>query len=64
VDLTPQARRTAERIYGPVGDAGVAELQRYTTAELELIADFLERGQALQLAQARRIREMTGQLTP
>jgi DNA-binding MarR family transcriptional regulator len=60
VDLTPTARRTAQRIYGPVGEAGAAELQRFTAAELAVIADFLERGRALQLAQAGRIRRMTG----
>ncbi|MGI5128876.1 MarR family winged helix-turn-helix transcriptional regulator [Pseudonocardia sp. CA-107938] len=46
----------AERFYGPVGDAGMALLQRYTDAELTTIADFLERGRELQLAQASRIR--------
>jgi DNA-binding MarR family transcriptional regulator len=58
VALTPSARRLAERIYGPVGEAGVAALQRWTVAELELIAGFLESGRALQLAQAHRIRGM------
>jgi DNA-binding MarR family transcriptional regulator len=58
VALTATARRLADRAYGPVGEAGVAELQRWTAAELELIADFLERGRALQLAQAERIRGM------
>jgi hypothetical protein len=38
----------------------VSELHRFTAAELEVIADFLERGRALQLAQAERIREMAG----
>jgi DNA-binding MarR family transcriptional regulator len=56
VALTPSARELAERIYGPVGEAGVAMLHRWTAAELELIADFLERGRALQLAEAERIR--------
>jgi DNA-binding MarR family transcriptional regulator len=58
VGLTDSARRLAEQIYGPVGEAGVAALQRWTAQELELIADFLERGRALQLAEAARIREM------
>lgn len=58
VELSPAARRQAERIYGPVGEAGVAELERFTAPELELIADFLERGHALQLAEAERIRRM------
>jgi DNA-binding MarR family transcriptional regulator len=60
VELTAAARRRAEEIYGPVGEAGEAELQRFTAAELEVIADFLEHGRALQLAQAERIRGMAG----
>ena len=58
VALTGSARELAERIYGPVGDAGVAALQRWSAAELDLVADFLERGRALQLAEAERIRAM------
>jgi DNA-binding MarR family transcriptional regulator len=46
----------AERFYGPVGEAAQALLERYTDAELGVIADFLERGRDLQLAEARRIR--------
>lgn len=46
----------AERFYGPVGAAGQALLERYTDAELAVIADFLERGRELQLAEAARIR--------
>jgi len=46
----------AERFYGPVGEAAQALLERYTDAELEVIADFLERARDLQLAEARRIR--------
>ncbi|GAA1317739.1 MarR family transcriptional regulator [Pseudonocardia xinjiangensis] len=67
VELTPSAREQAMRIYEPVGAAGVHELQRRTVAELEVIADFLERGRALQLEQAERIRGMareSGQALP
>jgi len=46
----------AERFYGPVGEAAQALLERYTDAELAVIADFLERGRDLQLAEAQRIR--------
>ncbi|WP_433294047.1 MarR family winged helix-turn-helix transcriptional regulator [Pseudonocardia sp. CA-142604] len=60
VALTPSARRRAEEIYGPVGEAGTDELQRFTVAELTVIADFLERGRAFQLAQAERIRGLVG----
>jgi hypothetical protein len=61
VALTPSARELAERVYGPVGEAGMAAFQRWTAAELELIADFLERGRALQLTEAARIRAMARQ---
>ncbi len=58
VALTPSARRLADRTYGPVGEAGMAALRGWTAAELDLIAEFLERGRALQLAEAARIRAM------
>ncbi len=58
VALTGSARELVERIYGPVGEEGVAALHRWTAAELELIADFLERGRVLQLAHAERIRAL------
>jgi DNA-binding MarR family transcriptional regulator len=64
VALTAHARELAERIYGPVGKAGVAALQRWSAAELELIANFLERGRALQLAQAERIRALVADGEP
>jgi DNA-binding MarR family transcriptional regulator len=64
VALTASARELAERIYGSVGEAGVAALRRWTAAELELIADFLERGRALQLAQAERIRALVADGEP
>jgi DNA-binding MarR family transcriptional regulator len=58
VALTASARELVDRIYGPLGEAGTALLRRWSAAELELIADFLERGRAMQLAQAERIRGM------
>jgi DNA-binding MarR family transcriptional regulator len=61
VALTSSARELAERVYGPVGEAGMTAFQRWSAAELELIADFLERGRALQLAEAERIRAMARQ---
>jgi DNA-binding MarR family transcriptional regulator len=64
VALTASARELAERVYGPVGEAGVAALHRWRAAELELIADFLERGRELQLAQADRIRALVADREP
>lgn len=39
-------------MYGPIVAAGRRILHRYTVAELTAIADFLRRGEQLQLAQA------------
>lgn len=64
VALTASAHELAERIYGPVGEAGTAALRRWSMAELELIADFLERGRAMQLEQAERIRALSGHANP
>jgi DNA-binding MarR family transcriptional regulator len=64
IELTASAREQAGRIYGPVGTAGEAELQRWTEQELRLIADFLERGCELQLAEATRIRAMAADPMP
>lgn len=58
VGLTDPARRLIDRVYGPVGQGGVAELHAWSEAELALIADFLERGRRFQLAEAERIRAM------
>ncbi len=58
VALTVPAEQQIERIYGPVVDAGAAELRRRTVDEVAMIADFLERGYTLQLEQAARIREL------
>jgi DNA-binding MarR family transcriptional regulator len=60
VALTPQALRLVDRVYGPVAEAALATLQRWSADELELIADFLERGRAMQLAEAARVRAMAG----
>jgi len=60
IALTPQALRLLEQVYGPVSETAFATLQRWSAAELGLIADFLERGRALQLAEAERIRVMAG----
>jgi DNA-binding MarR family transcriptional regulator len=64
VELTESARALIAQVYGPVGDAGVVELQRFSAPELAVIADFLERGRVVQLAQAERIRGLADQALP
>jgi DNA-binding MarR family transcriptional regulator len=56
--LTDDAHRLSERVYGPIAQAGRAELARFTDAELALIGRFLERGVAMQLAESERIRAL------
>ena len=56
VEMTPGARHLIEAFYGPIGQEGVAELERYSDAELALLRDFLRRGRELQIRHAARIR--------
>jgi DNA-binding MarR family transcriptional regulator len=56
--LTPPAAGLLTESYAPVGEAGLAELDRYSAAELTLITGFLRRGEQLQISQASRIRSL------
>lgn len=47
-----------DAVYGPLVTEGAAILDRYTEGQLELIADFLERGRRFQMEQAERIRAL------
>lgn len=60
VSLVASAAQLLETIYGPVAEAGMKVLDRYETADLALLGDFLRRGEAVQRDQASRI----GQLRP
>lgn len=55
IALDPATRDELNAMYGGVRDAGHALLDRYTDAELTVIADFLDRGREMQLRQAERI---------
>jgi DNA-binding MarR family transcriptional regulator len=57
VELTPRAVDLLEEVYGPIERAGRELLERYSEAELALIVDVLRRGERMQLAEARRVRE-------
>jgi DNA-binding MarR family transcriptional regulator len=56
IEITPEARQMIEAFYGPIGLEGVAELERYSDAELAFLRDFLRRGRELQIRHAARIR--------
>jgi DNA-binding MarR family transcriptional regulator len=58
VALTAATVSRLEEIYAPVGKAGMTQLEDYDSAELQLLTDFLRRGEVLQRAQADRIRRL------
>jgi len=55
VELTPKAHRAIQEIWDPIGQEAQAELATYTTKQLHLLRDFLQRGIDLQLRHATRI---------
>ncbi|MEA5358998.1 MarR family transcriptional regulator [Amycolatopsis sp., V23-08] len=57
VELTARAVDLLEEVYGPVERAGRELLERYSAEELAFIVDLLRRGERMQLAEARRVRE-------
>jgi DNA-binding MarR family transcriptional regulator len=44
VEITPAASKRAWEIYGPLKEAFVADMQRYSVKDLELLVEFYERG--------------------
>lgn len=44
VEITSEARRLAQAIYGPLMDAYERDVRRYSQDELQLITDFVRRG--------------------
>jgi DNA-binding MarR family transcriptional regulator len=63
VELTDLARATTREVYAPLAQA-VAGFERYTDAELELIADFLRTGSALLLDNTERVRALAAAREP
>ncbi len=55
VELTAEARRKINEIWGPMTVDGAALMRRYSTDELTLIRDFLKKVRAVQLAHIARI---------
>jgi DNA-binding MarR family transcriptional regulator len=58
VDLTAPAADLLAAVYGPIGQAGLRDLSRYSAAEITLITEFLRRGEQLQAGEASRIRSL------
>jgi DNA-binding MarR family transcriptional regulator len=57
VELTDKARAASREVYEPLAQA-MTEFERYTDAELELLADFLRTGSGLLLENTERIRAL------
>jgi DNA-binding MarR family transcriptional regulator len=55
VELTPDAQRTSNEIYGPMAEAAGTLLSRYSREELLLLRDFLRRGREISTEQLARI---------
>lgn len=65
VELTPEAHRHLNEIYGPIGQEGQARLAQYTDAELTFLGAFLREGRAFQERHAARVRARSeGSATP
>jgi DNA-binding MarR family transcriptional regulator len=56
--LTPAAADLLDRMYGPIGRAGLRVLADYTADELALITAFLDRGRTMLRSHAERIRAL------
>ena len=57
VELTDEAHRRADEIWGPLADTGWMT-SAYSNAELELLRDFLARARAMQEQHTERVRAM------
>ncbi len=56
VELTPAARRELQRLYAPLADATMRQLEGYTTDEVSLVRDFMRDNRRLNEAHAERVR--------
>jgi DNA-binding MarR family transcriptional regulator len=58
VEVSPATRERAMKIYGPLEQTFLKQTERYSIKELELIRDFLERGQVLSEDHLERVKRM------
>jgi DNA-binding MarR family transcriptional regulator len=57
VEITDEARRRAMEFYGPMAEAGMDYMERFTVEELARIRDFMRAGREIQEANLARLRE-------
>ena len=58
VDLTPEFKERAERIWAPLGKDGFAIMERLSVDDLNVILDFFRRGREINERHAERLREL------
>lgn len=58
VEVLPATRERAMKIYGPLEQAFLKQTKHYSVKELEVINDFLERGQVISDEHLARVRRM------
>jgi len=58
ISLTPLAEHLSAQLYGPVVEWSLAMFAEYTTAELELVTSFLDRGREFQAQHIEYIRKL------
>lgn len=59
VEVTPETRKRAEEIWGPLAQAAGAMLKAYSEEELTLLLDFMRKDRQLQLEQTERLHKET-----
>ena len=58
VEVDAGTRKRAMKIYGPLEQAFLKQTEHYSTGQLEVIRDFLERGQVISDEHLERVRRM------
>jgi DNA-binding MarR family transcriptional regulator len=58
VEVDPATRQRAMKIYGPLEVAFLKQTERYSIKDLEVIRDFLERGQVISDEHLERVKRM------
>ena len=59
IKMTGRARKLAEKIWGPIGAAGMSQLAGFSDVQLRFLRDFLRQGREMQEREALRIRSLT-----
>ncbi len=64
IEVTGEAQRLLESIWGPIGLEGKTQLAGFSDDQLRFLLEFLRRGRELQESHAARIRQMAASSSP